>query len=152
MAIGKASIRDRFTKTVDKLRETAENHGKADKLEEQRKWTQLDLNGWDGDLTDIEGMSKPFDRQEIAQDAKDAVKDSENPGNVGDLTLTSLQGDWLATLERAYRNRHAGSVRLRSHAAARKVAQGHEAGVFAAGVKGYLEVIEQLSKNETSNG
>lgn len=150
MPSGKASIRDRFTKQLEALKTTAENWSKADKIEEQRKWLQLDRNEWDGNLFDLEGMSKPFDRKEIAQDAKDAVKDAGDPGNVGDLILTTTQGDLLAAMERAFRARHMTSVRIRAHAAARRKGHGHEAGPIMGGIKGHVEQIEKLSKDNPS--
>lgn len=150
MPTGKAVVRSRFTAQIAALKKTAENWGKADKLTEQRKWTQLDRNDWDGNLFDIEGMSKPFDRTEIAQDAKDSVKAGDDPGNVGDLILTSLQGDFLAAMERAYRARNATSVRLRAQTAGRRAGHGHEAGALVAGIQAYVEIIEQLSKDDQS--
>ncbi len=97
-------------------------------------------SGWNGDLTDLQGMSAAFDRKEIHQMFRDAVKD-ENSGSVGDLVAIVMQGDFIASLERAYRARHQSSVRSRAHAAARHRGHSHENGVLQGGLVGYLKNI-----------
>ena len=97
-------------------------------------------SGWSGDLFDLEGMSAAFDREEIHQMFRAAVKD-ETSGSVGDLMAIVMQGDFIASLERAYRARHQSSVRARAHAAARHRGHSHAQGVLQGGLVGYLKNI-----------
>lgn len=97
-------------------------------------------SGWSGDLTDLQGMSAAFNREELYQMFRDAVKD-ENSGSVGDLIAIVTQGDFIASLERAYRARHQLSIRARAHAAARHRGHSHTSGVLQGGLVGYLKNI-----------
>lgn len=143
----KAEIRDRFRLQIDKLAATGLNIAAAARLEEQLKWMQLDLGDWDGDLDNQEDIGKAFSRDENAQDYKDAIKDSESPGTVGDLMASQLQGEFLACQERAFRARHRGSVRSQFHAAARRDGHGNEKGVLKRSVANYVESILKAAKD-----
>jgi hypothetical protein len=148
----KAQIRDRFRLQLTALANSAEAAASAALLEGQRRWTTPDLGDWSGDLRDLEGLSKAFDRSEIAQDAKDAVRDAREPGVVGDLMVSQLQGDYLACQERAYRCRHLSPLRARLHAAARLRGHGHEAGLFRQTVLSYLTGLLRASKIAQKDG
>ena len=141
-----AEIRERFRKQLDGLVATAKNHDQAAQGQEQRKWTQIDKNGWSGKLTDLEGLSKAFDREENALDYQDAIKDPEAPGTVGDLSVAQLQGDYLACQERAFRARHMSTVRATLHAAGRRRGHGHARGVLTRSTLYYLEELLRASK------
>lgn len=62
--------------------------------------------GWDGDLTDLEGMGEPFSRAQSNQGCVDAIKDPKQPGTTGDVVAATTMIDYLATMERAFRVRH----------------------------------------------
>lgn len=142
-----AQIRDRFRAQLNMLVETGDNNHRAAKLETRRSWTMLDKNGWSGDLHDLDGMSKAFDRADNWQDFKDAIKDASAPGTSGDIIASQLQSEYLATQERAFRNRHASPCRLMLHAAARRRGHSHDNGVLKVGVLGYLENILKGANN-----
>lgn len=142
----KTDIRDTFREQLEKLAENADDAHKALLLHSQRQWFHPELKGWDGNLFDPEGMSKPFDRTENHKDFMDALSSAESPGAIGDLASAQLQGDWLAALERAYRQRHGSAIRGRIHSAARLFGHGHEKGPLRQGVMKWLEGIVQTTK------
>ena len=78
----------------------------------------------------------------------EAISDADAPGVVGDLMTSSLQGDYLAMQERAFRARHLSGVRRRLHAAARRAGHGDDKGLFKRGVLGYVESVLKQSKDE----
>lgn len=142
----KSDIRDTFREQLEKLAESADSAHLALLLIEQRKWFHPELKGWGGDLFDLVGMSKSFDRSANHKDFLDALSSAEAPGAIGDLASAQLQGDWLASLERAYRQRHSSAIRGRLHAAARLLGHGHEKGPLRQGVMKWLEGIVQTTK------
>jgi hypothetical protein len=148
----KAQIRDRFRLQLVALASGADSAYQAATLQGQRRWMSPDLGEWSGDLNDLAGLSKAFDRSEIAQDAKDAVRDAKEPGVVGDMMVSQLQGDYLACQERAYRCRHLTPLRARMHAAGRLKGHGHDAGLFNQTVMNYLTGILRASKIATREG
>lgn len=141
----KADVRDVFRTQLEKLAENAKNAHQALLLQEQRKWCKPDLQGWSGDPFDLDGMSEAFKRDANHEDFLNALK-SDDPGAIGDLAVSQLQGDWLAALERAYRRRYASSVRSRMHAAGRLFGHGHDMGPFKQGVMKWLEGMVQSTK------
>ncbi len=145
----KSDVRDGFREQLNKLSEVADANHKAAKMEGQRMWAAPELKGWSGDLFDLEGMAKAFDRKEMHEDYLNAIKDAESPGVTGDLAAAQLQGDWLASLERAYRRRHASAVRSRMHAAGRLYGHGHEKGMLKQGVMKWIEGIVKNSKRSS---
>lgn len=144
-ATPKAKLREVFTDLITTLRGAAENIYKGLKGDGQRKWPDYRRNAWDGSISDLEGFTKAFDRSDIGQDAKNAVKDPEQAGVVGDFILCQLQGDYVACFERAYRARNSSSIRAKIHAAARRNGHSHERGVLQAGIVNYLENISKLA-------
>ena len=142
----KADIRKRFTKQVAALKDASEAAAKVVTAGEAPKQLKLDKNGWDGNVLDPANMGKPFDRAEHDDDVSKAVSNPDSPGVVGDLAVSTLQGDFLAAFERSQRLRHATPVRLTIHAAARKYGHGHDAGVLVRGLQAYLTGILKVSK------
>lgn len=113
-------------------------------------WTRPDLNGWNGDLADLEGISKPFDRSVSNQQFVAATADPDNPGTTGDLVAATLQVDYLAVMERAFRVRHATThIRAILHSAARRRGHGSQKGVFKTCVLEYIRRVVKLGKGET---
>ena len=143
-----AEIRNRFRQQIEDEATTATGDALSEQLWQQRKWPVMSLGMWTGSLTHIEGMGGAFDREEIAQDFKDAIKDASAPGTVGDLMVSQLQGDYLACCERAFRARHSTVVRDRMHAASRRRGHGHAKGVLKGGILFYLEELLRASKDK----
>lgn len=130
-----------FSEQLETLRAYADTDKKASLREEQTWWAWYapEKQGWSGDPFDLEGLSEAFSREQHHQEFDQAVSDSSNPGTVGDLAASSLQGDLLAQLERAYRSRLRTSVRNKINAAARRGGHGdEEAGVVALAFKDYV--------------
>lgn len=125
MATSKAQVHTRFTAQVQQLAAEAGLIHQGVTSGDGREWQLGDLNGWSGDVTDIPGMARPFDRSEIGQNFADVYQPAE-PGTVGDAATLRLQNDYLAAMERAFRTRHASSVRCTIMAAGRR--NGHQSG------------------------
>lgn len=143
----KAEIRKTFRNQLESLAVTGQNIDQASQLRDQRRWTEINKGDWDGDLSKISDLGKPFSREENANDTRDAIRDVNSPGAIGDLMVSQLQGDYLALMERAFRARHQSEVRSQFHAAARRFGHGAPTGVLARGVLGYLEGILKATKN-----
>ena len=143
----KADIRNRFTAVNDKNSDAANNANEALTNVSQRKQHAVDRNDWDGNVFDWNGIASVFDREELEEDMRDVIQDEESPGVVGDLMLITIQGDYLATQERAFRLRHQSQVRAAMHAAARKYGHGNDAGLFKKGIVRYLQALSKASKD-----
>lgn len=141
-----ADVRTRFTAQLTSLKKAAAAAFAATKMTAPREWFSPDKGDWDGDLTNVEGLSKAYDRSDNATDFQAAIKDGRQPGTVGDLLASQIQGDYLAVQERAYRARMHSSVRCRFHAAARQRGHGDEKGLFQQGVLGYVAQLVKASK------
>lgn len=104
---------------------------------------------YDGDLFDFEGMAQPFNREGPNQQAVEAMT-AENPGVSGDFILASIQVDYLACMERAYRMRHTmRRPRALAHTTARKRGHGHERGPLVQSVLEYARGVEKHAKSAT---
>ena len=83
---------------------------------------------WTGDVYDVADIAKAFDRSVIADKYAKALADD---GTVGVVASLKTQSDYLSTLERAFRVRHATPVQTVLAAAGRL--EGHsnaDAGVI----------------------
>lgn len=153
MATPKAKVDPKFELTVRSLKENAAKISQAtlDGDFENISWNIPANHDWDGDLSDLEGISKLFPRADANQMFIDAIKDSSDPGTSGDMILSALQVDYLGCLERAFRARHTMSPnRALAHATARQSAHGADTGPL---VQLVLEYIRSISKqNGTING
>ncbi len=141
----KSEIRKKFHKQITALQETAA--AVAESVSgEQRKWFKPD--GWDGEHTSAEGMSEPFDRTELTEDLRNAIKiEGGSCGTVSDLMSAQLQGDFLAAMETAFRAENCGPIRATILAAGRRKAQGMDSGTLKRGIQGYLENLLRLGKS-----
>jgi hypothetical protein len=138
-----AIIHDRFQKQIEALRLAAEFTSVSDTSGAPGKWMLLDLGAWDGDPLNIPSIAWAFDRAEINQQYAAMLSDPRNPGSVGSCIALKLQVDWLATLERGFRARHATSVRCSVHAGARRGGHNNPKGIFTTGIQGYIQNIIQ---------
>jgi hypothetical protein len=144
--VANAQIRDVFNKQLDALKAYCERIEESMENQEPTLFFSPEKFDWDGDLTNIEGMSKAFDRSEIHDDFRDTINEDDK-GVVADLELEVTQGDFIARMERAYRQRHHTSLRDRMHAAARARGHHHDNGVLTVGVLGYLEHLKNLASS-----
>jgi hypothetical protein len=147
MSKSKAEIRTRFSAVVAANAASATNTMLALQNKAQSKQHVVDKNGWSGDVFDIAGLGKPWSRAEHGDDVVSAIKDIKDPGVIGDLIASVLQGDWLSAQERAFRERHKSKIRVAAHAAARRRGHGHKAGLFEKGTVNYVKSIVKLSKD-----
>ena len=131
-----ADARDNFQNQLTATKNAAANSHQALCGLAQRKQHEVEKNGWDGNLFNI--TSDVFDRSENTADVETAIKDVTAPGVSGDLTVSCLQGDYLASMERAFRLRHSTSIRRQLHAAARRKGHGDETGVL---IRGVLDMV-----------
>lgn len=109
---------------------------------QQVKWERPE--NYDADLTDWEGMAKPFDRDKTNQSFVEAVKDPENPGTTGDLVIATTMIDALAVMERGFRQRHTMSrCRATAQMLGRKRGHGTEYGPF---IQQGIEYVRNMLK------
>jgi hypothetical protein len=137
----KSDIGQHWQKQHQRMVDYAKKDWTAMKLGAVWMWYQPDAQGWNKDLFDLTGMSQPFDRQDQFNDFDSVTKDGNSPGCVGDLMAIQLQGDYLGTLERAFRERHKSWPRMMVHSNARRYGHQHDLGVFQTGFKSYLQFI-----------
>jgi len=146
----KAALRENFVQHISKLVDFQNQRHESALNQGPSTFYEPPDSDWDGDLFDLQGMSKAFDRTPQQEDFQTAASEG---GVQGDYILTILQGDMLAVLERAYRARHHTSVRSRLHAAARQRGHGFPTGVLSQGLQGYLEWLEKQAKEQrTTSG
>lgn len=81
----------------------------------QRKWRLPE--GWTGNPFDIEGISAPFDREELSEAYQTTIT---GDGTVSDSINIKIQSDYLAAQERAFRARYASPIRCSMHSANRR--------------------------------
>lgn len=96
-------------------------------------WFRAPLGEWDGDLQTEAGL-KAIHKSYNTDDAEAALIVAYNPGapgNTSDGILLSLQIDYMAQAERAFRARTTQSFpRALAHVAAREKGHGEQKGVF----------------------
>ncbi len=146
-----ASKKSEVSKVLSKLIETLSSQclevAKARKAGNQAKWVMPDKEGgWQGDLFDFASIVSAFDSSQSNQELLDAIKDVEDPGVVGDLLNCQVSIEYLAVLERAFRQRHTQSFpRSVLHGGARKYGLGAQQGIFKWVILKYLEDIQKMS-------
>jgi hypothetical protein len=127
----KGKVHDVFRKRTLQLREGAKQMADSVKGDAQRPWeVPAELTT---QLTDIASLHKPaFDRSEINANYDEVLASGSDPGTVGDAASLKLQVDFNAAEERAFRLRHATSLRCIIVAHGRLDGHGHQAGIYAA--------------------
>jgi hypothetical protein len=142
-----SDVRERFKKLLDAITARQKAVGEAVKNNGPLLAFIPDKNEWSGNLLDIMGMAKPFDRNEHATDVQRAIADVNDPGVVGDLAASVMQADTLASAERAFRLRHMTKVRAMVHAGGRAAASAHDHGVWKKGVGGAVRDMVAQAKD-----
>ena len=103
-----------------------------------RRWMiPVQLNGWNGNPTDIQNMGKPFDRAEISALATAAY----NGSPTGLAQAYSLQVNHMGMMERAFRARHMTPVRAMVHACGRRKAHGDTEGIWTGSTLDYIQYL-----------
>lgn len=143
-------LNEDFVNHMQVLQDTAEANGAATCLDGQRKWYYPPLNGWSGNVTDITGMNDAFARDDLGTQYQ-AVNTAASGGTIGESMVVKLQNDYIAAAERAFRTRHASSVRCRIHAASRRKGHGNSLGIFSTNgnIQGWLNNIIASSVEPT---
>jgi len=142
----KTAVGQTFRDQIERLRVHSEKEAQAIRNESPPEWYRP--TGLLASVLDIEAMHEPYTREEHEDQFAQAVKNSEEPGTTGDLAMVSLQGDFLASLERAFRDRNMTSVRRRVQTSARRTGHSAETGVINLGLLGYIERINEFNKAE----
>lgn len=116
----KGEVHEVFKERLTQLEATAEANYEGLKQEGQRIWDiPTDLTA--PDLFTIAQLHEPsFDREAINTNYSEVIADGQEPGTVGDAISLTMQCDYNACEERAFRFRHASVVRNIAHAAARQ--------------------------------
>jgi hypothetical protein len=138
-----AVTHDKFNERLTDLEHQAAELRKADVLEQQRLW--MVPSDWVGDPFDIPQQHLPsFDRSKINNNYCEIHSSGSKAGTVGEAASLKIQLDYLSVMERAFRSRHASSVRGQMHSAARHAGHGHSRGVFGR-VRGYAQDLLKAS-------
>lgn len=147
MVRSRAEVRDRFSTQLEALIASLKAQGLSLRNAGQRLQLELDKNGWDGNPQDLDGLVKPFSREEHRDDVEAAIADADDAGPIGDLVASSWQGDLLACMERSYRAKYSNRVRRSAHAAARREGHASDAGVLRRGMLGTVEGALKQTKD-----
>jgi hypothetical protein len=139
MPIPVATLDPVFVDHLDTMETVSSAAAAATTLLGQRQWMLPPLGGWDGDPYNIQGITLAFDRTTLNAQYVELVSDPDREAKIGEVMVTKLQVDYLAASERAFRTRHASSVRLRLHAAARRRGQGVSQGPFSGSIGLWLQ-------------
>ncbi len=144
----KSQLRQIWIDQLNRLAAYAKADWNAMRLDGLNMWYQPQAEGWNQDLFDLKGMSQAFDRGAHAQDFEAAMANPANAGCVGDLMAIQLQGDFLASLERAFRERHKTWPRMMVQANCRRYGHQHEKGLFQLGFKNYLAFVLRMAGSD----
>ncbi len=140
-----AMIYSRYSDQSSNLMAAADNVSESNRDNTQRSW-RVPV-AWVSPPWLIKELGDPtFSRSEM---------DSEYPqffympeGKVADCMVAKIQSDHLAAQERAWRLRHAGSIRCQMHAAVRRKGQGDGAGSFARITNHLVDILQAGSAGD----
>ena len=135
-----------FREQAEKLRVHSEKEDLSIRNQSPPEWYRPDP--LTTNLFDIPAMSEPYSREEQAEQFADVVKDPDKPGTTGDLSMVALQGDFVATMERAFRDRHMSPVRRKLHASGHRMGHSAETGVIQLGLVGFVDRLNEFNKSE----
>lgn len=137
----KAKIDSRFSDRVKNLEEHAADMAEAHSNQGAPGWLLERLSTSINPSNPASIPSNLFGRDQLEQQFDEATN-AESPGTSGDLAAIQLQGDWLASLERAVRSRYLTPyTRAMAHASGRLAAAGDETGPLQRCTVDYIEDI-----------
>jgi hypothetical protein len=154
-AQAKADVDPVLQTQVTTIKQQAQAEQQAIMNGNQSKWMMPTAapgsgSGWKGSIFDVQGMEAMFDRSKSNQAFADSIKDPTNPGTVGDSAVTTTQIDLLASMERAWRNRHTmRRPRSMCHAMGRKAGHGNDKGPL---VQSQLEHVRGMVRKSKGSG
>lgn len=139
-----------FLEHMLELANIAQAYADSAKGNNQTNWHNAGVNTtlWDGDVLNISGMNYAFDRADLQQAHKEILA---TLGSIGDSRAVKLQSDYFAGMERAFRSRHATSIRCKMHAAGRKDAHADGGGIYYTLIK-YIQDLIAAGNNGGDNG
>lgn len=118
----------------------------------ERSWMTGSANGWNGNVTSAEQITKAFKRTEIGVNYEEVVTDPQNPGTVADAIGLRLQNDMVASMERATLCQEMRPPRACILAAARRRGHSHPRGVIGNMVDYVTSIIKQGAIKTKSPG
>lgn len=128
-----------FTDRISDLQTVSGRNATALSQGGQGQW--MVPSNWGGNPLDIPNLHLPaFDRTSI----NGAYLSAQSNGTVGESSCMKLQLDYLSVMERAFRSRHATSVRCLMHTSARFTGQSSLQGIFGA-VQGVIQDLLQAA-------
>lgn len=142
----KTNVGAKFTAQLSRLQQHNEHEEKAILNQQNPQWYRP--VGWDASWLDIQSYHEPFLRTQHEEEFVAACSDPNAPGTTGDMPMVTVQGDWLHTMERAFRARMFNPVRGRIQCAGRKMGHHKPTGVIQAGLLGYIINLDRLNKGE----
>lgn len=126
----KSKLHEPFEKRIKQLQKDSKNLSQAFTGGEQRKW-QIPEGLKSTSLLDVPKLHDPdFERKEINANYDEVVQTAQSPGTNGDTCSLKQQIDYMATEERAFRLRHATSVRCMSISHGRRDGHSKGNGIF----------------------
>jgi len=139
----------------ERLRQWTKAATAAAKFEKPPEWYRPELNGWSGDLFDggedqQSGIAKAFSAEECAEALKRMFRSADSMGSIGEAKLLYMQGEMLASMERAFRERHKQWPKALAHAAGRNHGQQHEKGVLEVCIKKQWQDLAKAAAGEQS--
>jgi hypothetical protein len=142
----KADMDPSFERQLRQLKAHAASQYTARSTGGQNTWYRP-VN-WNGDPSDFDGLSDPFNRDTSNDALVNAISDAKNPGTVGDVVACSIMINYLSVLERGFRVRHTlRRVRATAHMMGREKGQGDDQGPFIQlGVEYVRGVLKQSKK------
>lgn len=125
-----------FVLLMQSMLTEAINSTNAIQNQQLNKWYLADLSLWNGNVLDINAIGAAFDREEVGIAYGETIVSAD--GATGEAASCTLQSDYMAVMERAFRARHASPIRSKAHAAARRLGHGDAVGCIQR-VTGYAQ-------------
>lgn len=143
--VPRVDVDPNFERQLRNLRDAARAQAPALRSGGQVRWTRP--LGWNGDPHDYAGIHAALNRDTANQQCVDALADPNLPGTTGDVVAATLMVDYLATMERAFKNRVTmGKCRRLAHAAGRRAGHGSDTGPLIQCPLEFLRRLVQRSK------
>jgi hypothetical protein len=134
-----------FELRLRELQQQAAVEGLARAMGEQAEWMRP--SDWTGSVFAYEAMATPFSRQVSNIYFVSAVSNPSAPGTTGDLIAATTMVDFLACMERAFRQRHTMTrPRAVAHAMGRKLGHGNDQGPLVTNTVEYIRAVLKQAK------
>lgn len=133
----------RFRDLQDHAKEEREERAKGGQV----KWFRPE--DWEGDLSDPDSITKPFERKQANDEGVSAIKTADSPGTTGDVVTAVTMIDTLSVMERAFRMRHMTSrPRAVAHMLGRKKGHGDSQGPFGQNGVEYVRGLMRAARGK----